>query len=62
MREKYINFDPASLIEYVSDRKGHDFRYAISNKKINNKLNWYPQYKFKNSLIKTIDWYCKKFK
>ena len=62
MKEKYINFDPSSLIEYVSDRKGHDFRYAISNRKINNKLNWYPQYKFKNSLIKTIDWYCKKFK
>ncbi len=62
MKKKYINFDPSILVEYVLDRKGHDFRYAISNKKINKYLNWYPKYKFKNSLIKTIDWYYKNFK
>ena len=62
MKKKHINFDPINLIEHVMDRKGHDFRYAISNKKINNKLNWYPKYIFKDSLEKTIDWYCKKFK
>jgi len=61
MKKKHINFDPINLIEHVMDRKGHDFRYAISNKKINNKLNWYPKYIFKDSLEKTIDWYCKNF-
>tara|TARA_B110000027_G_scaffold132786_1_gene159693 strand:+ start:15247 stop:16227 length:981 start_codon:yes stop_codon:yes gene_type:complete len=61
IKKKHINFDPTILIEHVIDRKGHDFRYAISNKKINNELNWYPKYAFKDSLEKTIDWYCKNF-
>lgn len=61
-KKNYINFEPSSLIKYVSDRKGHDFRYAVSNKKINNKLNWYPKYNFKSSLVKTIEWYYKNLK
>ena len=57
IKDEYVDFDPMSLVEYVEDRKGHDFRYAISNKKLNNKLNWYPKYNFKNALKLTIDWY-----
>jgi len=47
----------SELITYVSDRPGHDKRYAIDTTKINNELSWYPEEKFKNGLIKTIDWY-----
>lgn len=45
------------LIEYVADRKGHDFRYAIDPTKIKNELGWYPETKFEDGIIKTIDWY-----
>ena len=44
-------------IRYVVDRKGHDRRYAVSWKKINNELGWKPMYTFDKWLIKTIDWY-----
>lgn len=48
---------PESLIEYVSDRPGHDFRYSIDNSKIVNELNWSPDTDFDAGLIKTIDFY-----
>lgn len=48
---------PESLISYVEDRKGHDFRYAIDPTKITNELGWIPKTKFDNGIIKTIDWY-----
>ena len=57
MKNKYIKFDPLNLVKYVKDRKGHDFRYAISNKKINKNLNWYPKYNFRSALEFTINWY-----
>ena len=44
-------------IVFVKDRPGHDFRYAIDSSKIKNKLNWQPEYKFKDAIISTIDWY-----
>ena len=46
-----------SLIEHVEDRKGHDLRYAIDPTKIHNGLGWYPETKFEDGIIKTIDWY-----
>lgn len=46
-----------SLISFVQDRKGHDFRYAIDPKKINNELGWRPKTKFEDGIIKTINWY-----
>ena len=46
-----------SLITYVEDRKGHDFRYAIDISKISKELNWKPKYKFEDALKLTIDWY-----
>ena len=48
---------PESLIRFVEDRKGHDYRYAIDPTKIKNELGWYPKTKFEDGIIKTIDWY-----
>lgn len=45
------------LIEFVEDRKGHDYRYAIDPTKIKNELGWEPETKFEDGIIKTIDWY-----
>ncbi len=52
------NFDYKSLIKFVDDRPGHDFRYAIDNSKIKNELGWEPRYSFSNGLQSTIKWYC----
>ena len=48
---------PESLIEFVEDRKGHDYRYAIDPTKISNELGWTPKTKFEDGIVKTIDWY-----
>ena len=48
---------PESLIEHVTDRKGHDYRYAIDPTKIHNELGWLPKTKFEDGIVKTIDWY-----
>ena len=45
------------LIEHVTDRKGHDYRYAIDPTKIHKELGWLPKTKFEDGIIKTIDWY-----
>ncbi len=48
---------PESLITFVTDRKGHDMRYAIDPTKIHNELGWLPETKFAEGIDKTIDWY-----
>ncbi len=48
---------PKSLIKFVTDRPGHDRRYAIDASKIMNKLDWKPSVQFEEGIIKTIDWY-----
>ncbi|MBR3381708.1 MAG: dTDP-glucose 4,6-dehydratase [Clostridia bacterium] len=48
---------PESLITFVTDRKGHDMRYAIDPAKINRELGWLPKTKFADGLEKTIEWY-----
>jgi dTDP-glucose 4,6-dehydratase len=48
---------PKSLIKHVTDRPGHDRRYAIDAGKIINELNWQPSLKFEEGINKTIDWY-----
>jgi dTDP-glucose 4,6-dehydratase len=48
---------PESLITYVTDRPGHDRRYAIDSSKIENDLGWKRQYDFPAALQKTVDWY-----
>ncbi len=46
-----------SSIEYVEDRKGHDFRYSVDWTKINRELGYAPQVKFEDGLRETIQWY-----
>ena len=46
-----------SLITHVTDRKGHDMRYAIDPTKIHNELGWLPETKFADGIKKTIKWY-----
>ena len=48
---------PESLIAYVTDRKGHDMRYAIDPAKIHRELGWLPETKFADGIQKTIQWY-----
>ena len=45
------------LISFVTDRPGHDQRYAIDASKIERELGWTPQETFETGLSKTIDWY-----
>ncbi len=45
------------LITYVTDRAGHDMRYAIDATKIKDELGWVPSLQFEEGLSKTIDWY-----
>ena len=48
---------PDSLIEHVTDRKGHDRRYAIDPTKIHGELGWLPETMFKDGIKMTIQWY-----
>ena len=48
---------PESLIQYVTDRKGHDLRYAIDPTKIETELGWKPKYTFETGIKQTIQWY-----
>ena len=48
------------LIEFVSDRPGHDFRYAIDFSKIKKELGWTPKTNFNEGIRKTINWYISK--
>jgi len=45
------------LITYVTDRAGHDLRYAIDASKLQDELGWIPSLQFEEGLSKTIDWY-----
>lgn len=45
------------LITYVTDRAGHDLRYAIDSSKLQNDLGWTPSLQFEEGLEKTVDWY-----
>jgi dTDP-glucose 4,6-dehydratase len=49
---------PESLIKHVTDRPGHDRRYAIDAGKIINELGWSPSIDFEKGIRKTIKWYC----
>jgi len=48
---------PRTLIKYVTDRPGHDHRYAIDASKAKRELGWEPQTNFRDGLRQTIDWY-----
>lgn len=49
--------ESAKLITYVTDRPGHDMRYAIDATKLNKELGWKPSLQFEEGLEKTVDWY-----
>ena len=49
------------LVSFVTDRLGHDFRYAIDATKIKNELGWTAKTSFDEGLKKTIEYYIKKF-
>jgi len=59
--EKILNLlgKPTNLIEYVSDRPGHDRRYSIDASKIQKQTGWKPKYEFDQALKETVDWYTK---
>ena len=49
------------LIEFIHDRPGHDFRYAIDSSNLKTKFGWKPKIDLNSGLISTIDWYIKKY-
>jgi dTDP-glucose 4,6-dehydratase len=49
--------DSEELISYVTDRAGHDLRYAIDSAKLSIQLGWKPSLQFEQGLEKTVDWY-----
>ncbi len=53
--------DYKNLISFVTDRPGHDFRYAVDASKIKNELNWQPTKNFEEKLRETVLWFVNKF-
>ena len=53
---KHLN-KPETLITYVTDRPGHDLRYAIDSTKAERELGWNRTYKFEDGIKETIEWY-----
>ncbi|MFA6106702.1 MAG: GDP-mannose 4,6-dehydratase, partial [Patescibacteria group bacterium] len=47
-----------SQIEYVKDRPGHDFGYAVNPDKLMTELGWSARVNFEDGLRQTVDWYC----
>ena len=47
------------LITYVTDRAGHDLRYAIDSTKLKDELGWEPSLQFEEGIEKTVAWYLK---
>ncbi|MCK9309445.1 MAG: GDP-mannose 4,6-dehydratase, partial [Candidatus Cloacimonetes bacterium] len=57
LHDNYDSGIDESLITYVTDRKGHDRRYAIDADKIKRDLGWEPETMFAEGIVKTIRWY-----
>jgi dTDP-glucose 4,6-dehydratase len=60
LMDEKLNREPGSsekLITYVTDRAGHDLRYAIDPSKLREQLGWAPSLQFEEGLSKTVDWY-----
>ena len=54
-----INKETSAKINFIKDRPGHDFRYALNSNKIKKVLKWRPKITFKNGIKKTFIWYMK---
>jgi dTDP-glucose 4,6-dehydratase len=59
LMQKERSGDYRSLIRFVKDRPGHDFRYAIDTTKIRNELGWHPRIPLREGLKRTIAWHAK---
>ena len=57
-----INTSYKEQITFVKDRPGHDFRYAIDATKIEDELGWKASEDFESGILKTVEWYLKKYK
>ena len=57
MQKKRINLGKKVKIKFVKDRPGHDFRYALNNKKILKKLGWKTKISLHDGLLQTFNWY-----
>ncbi len=55
--KKKIKIGSNTIIKFVKDRPGHDFRYALNSKKIKKELNWKPETNFTKGIEATINWY-----
>ncbi|MDD5457206.1 MAG: dTDP-glucose 4,6-dehydratase [Candidatus Margulisbacteria bacterium] len=51
------DFDNTTLIKFVTDRPGHDLRYAIDATKIEEECGWVPKHRFEDGIEETVDWY-----
>ena len=56
-KSMHIKIGNKTKIKFVKDRPGHDFRYALNNKKIQKQLKWRPKIDFDQGLRQTIKWY-----
>src|SRR5690625_390244 len=54
--------DYKNLISFVTDRPGHDYRYAVDASKIKRELGWEPSQDFDLLLTKTVQWYLQKYR
>ena len=52
---------PLSLITHVPDRRGHDFRYALSSEKLKNALGWQAEINLQTGLASTVEWYVNRY-
>lgn len=50
---------PVSLLQFVEDRPGHDYRYSLDASRIRNELGWKPMQSFTEGLAQTVDWYVR---
>ena len=57
LKEKGYDHATEELITFVTDRPGHDWRYAIDCSKIENELGWEPKETFESGMAKTVQWY-----
>ena len=53
------NREYEGLISFVTDRPGHDFRYAIDASKLERELRWQADENFETGIVKTLDWYLR---
>tara|TARA_B100000941_G_scaffold280203_1_gene246401 strand:- start:6621 stop:7646 length:1026 start_codon:yes stop_codon:yes gene_type:complete len=61
VKNKNMKLNKQVKIQFVKDRPGHDFRYALNSKKILKELRWKPKINFESGLNKTLSWYIENY-